>query len=66
MNMMDNLDIGLAEFKRMKSLDRDILVYNNLVHIRKKIGDYKLHKKIQYVWLSVLTVALGFKKFAGL
>jgi len=63
--MGDNLDIGLTEFKRMKSIDRDVLVYNNLVHIRKKIGDYQLHKKIQYVWLLVLTVALGLKKFIG-
>jgi len=63
--MGDNLDIGLTEFKRMKSIDRDVLVYNNLVHIRRKIGDYQLHKKVQYVWLLVLTVALGFKKFIG-
>jgi len=62
----NNLDIGLCEFKRMKSIDRDILIYNNLVHIRKKIEDYKFHKKIQYVWLSVLTILLGFKKFIGI
>lgn len=63
--MGNNLDIGLPEFKRMKITDRDILMYNNLVHIRRKIGDYSFHKKIQYVWLSVLTIALGFKKFIG-
>jgi len=64
--MENNLDIQLSEFKKMRSLDRDILMYNNLVHIRKKIGDYKFHKKIQYVWLSILTVFLGLKKFIGL
>ena len=63
--MSNSLDIGLAEFKRMRSLDRDVLMYNNLTHIRKKIGDYKLHKKIQYVWLTVLTVFVGLKKFVG-
>lgn len=61
--MENNLDIGLCEFKRMKSIDRDILIYNNLVHIRKKIEDYKFHKKLQYVWLSILTILLGLKKF---
>ncbi len=59
------LDIGLTEFKRMKSMDRDVLMYNNLIHIRKKIGDYKLNKKIQYVWLVILTIFVGVKKFIG-
>lgn len=59
----NGLDIGLTEFKKMKSMDRDILIYNNLVHIRKKIGDTRFHRKIQYVWLFILTVALGLRKF---
>lgn len=62
---MANLNIGLDEFKRMKSKDRDILIYNNLVHIRKKVGDYHFNKKIQYVWLFVLTVFVGIKKAVG-
>ena len=61
----NGLDIGLKEFKGMRSLDRDVLMYNNLLNIRKKIGDYKLHKKIQYVWLIGLTIFVGIKKFIG-
>ena len=64
--MNNGLDIGLKEFQRMNSLDRDTLMYNNIIHIRKKIGDYKLHKKIQYVWLILLTIFMGVKKFIGL
>lgn len=64
--MANNLEVGLAEFKRMRSLDRDVLMYNNLVHIRKKISDYKLHKKVQYVWLTILTIFVGLKKFIGI
>lgn len=64
--MENNLDIGLNEFKRMKSIDRDILIYNNLVHIRKKIEDYRFHKKLQYAWLSILAILLGLKKFMGI
>ena len=64
--MINNgLDIKLNEFKKMGSLDRDILIYNNLVQIRKKIGDYNFHKKLQYVWLIVLTIFVGLKKFIG-
>jgi len=62
----DCLNIGITEFKKMKAIDRDVLIYNNLINIRTKIGDYKLNKKIQYVWLLILTIALGFKKFVGL
>ncbi len=61
----NGLDIRLDEFKRMKSIDRDVLMYNNLVHIRKKLGEYKLHKKIQYIWLVLLTIFVGLKKFIG-
>lgn len=62
---MNRLDINLQQFKKMKALDRDELIYQNLVHIRKKIGDYKLNKKIQYVWLIVLTIWMGVKKYVG-
>lgn len=64
--MNNGLDIGLDEFKKMKSIDRDVLIYNNLVHIRKKFVDYKFHRKIQYVWLFVMTMALGLRKFLPL
>ena len=61
----DGLEVGLKEFKRMKGLDRDIIMYNNLKHIRKKMGDYKLHKKVQYIWLIGLTIFVGIKKYMG-
>ena len=63
--MGNGLDIGLKEFKRMRSLDRDELMYNNLVYIRKRFGDYRLNKKIQYIWLVLLTIFVGAKKFIG-
>ncbi|MEK0335814.1 MAG: hypothetical protein QQN41_00055 [Nitrosopumilus sp.] len=63
--MANNLDIGLNEFKRMKSLDRDVLMYNNLIHIRSRIGDYKFHKKVFYVWLTALSIFVGLKRFVG-
>ena len=64
--MINNgLDIGLSEFKKMKSTDRDILIYNNLINIRNRIGDYKLHKKVQYIWLGLLTIFVGIKRFIG-
>ena len=64
--MNDGLEVGLKEFKRMKGLDRDIIIYKNVKHIRKKMDDYKLHKKVQYIWLSLLTIFVGVKRFIGL
>lgn len=64
--MNNGLDIGLEEFKKMKSMDRDILIYNNLVHIRKKFIDYKFHRKITYTWLFVISILVGVKKYIGL
>jgi len=63
--MANGLDINLTEFKKMKSMDRDVLIYNNVLHIRKKFGDYKLNKKIQYVWLGLLTAFVGVKRYLG-
>jgi len=63
---MNGLDISLDQFKRMKSQDRDELIYKNLVHIRKTIGDTKFHRKLHYVWLSSLTIFVGLGRYLGL
>lgn len=40
---------------KLSARERDVMIFRNLVHIRKQLKDYSLHKKIQYAWLSVLT-----------
>ena len=56
---MNGLEVSLDEFKRMKSLDRDILIYKNVCASRQsKFGIY-----LVYIWLFILTVALGFRKY---
>ena len=64
--MNDGLNIGLKQFKRMNAKDRDELIYQNLLHIRKKVGEVKLHRKLQYIWLFILTTATGLRKFLPL
>ncbi len=59
------LDIGISQFKKMSAIDRDVLIYNNLISIRRRQGDYKLHKRIQYIWLACLTIFVGLKKYIG-
>ena len=60
------LDITEEQFIKMGSKERDLIMFRNVTHIRKKFKDYSFHRKIQYVWLSVLTVAVGLKRFMGI
>lgn len=57
------LDINLDAFKKMTAKDRDILIYKNVITIKDKIDDYKFHRKIQYVWLALLTPFLILRRF---
>ena len=61
----NGLDITEEQFLKMDSKERDLIMFRNVTHIRKKFKDYSFHRKIQYVWLAVLTIALGFKRFIG-
>jgi len=62
----NGLDIGLDEFKRMKQVDRSILIYQNLTHIRKSFKEYRFYKKIVLWWLLILSTFVGLKRFIGL
>ena len=62
----NGLDITEEQFKKMTSLDRDLVMFKNVTHIRKQFRDYSFHRKIQYVWLSALTIVFGLKKFIGM
>ncbi|MHA1191944.1 MAG: hypothetical protein ACTSP9_06560 [Promethearchaeota archaeon] len=64
--MNNGLDITEEQFMKMNSKERDLITFRNLTHIRKKLKDYSFHRKIQYTWLFVLTIALGFRKFLPL
>jgi len=55
--MAPGLDISEEQFMSMGSKERDLTMFRNMVYIRKQFKDYKLNKKIQYVWLSILTTA---------
>ena len=55
----NGLDISEEQFMQMNSKQRDLTMFRNMTHIRKQFKDYAFHKKVQYVWLTVLTAALG-------
>lgn len=59
----NGLDITEEQFLKMGSRERDLIMFRNVTHIRKKFRDYSFHRKIQYVWLFVLSAAIGLKRF---
>ena len=56
---MNGLDISLEQFKKMNSLDRDILIYKNVVANRTS----KFQQYIIFIWLFLLTCAMGLRQF---
>lgn len=58
--MTEGLDINLESFKKMKATDRDVLIYQNVLATKKQLSDYKLHRKINYSWLTAVTAGLVF------
>ena len=61
--MNNGLDITEEQFMKLSNKERDLMVFRNIVHVRKKFKDYHVHKKIQYVWLVVLTGLFGIRKY---
>ena len=62
----NGLDITEEQFMKMSSVERDLIMFRNVTYIRKKFKDYSFHRKIQYVWLSVLSLVLIGKRFIPL
>ena len=62
----NGLDITEEQFIKMSSKERDLMMFRNVTHIRKQFKDYSFHRKINYVWLSVLTIAIIGRRFIPL
>jgi len=62
----NGLDITEEQFIKMSSKERDLMMFRNVTHIRKQFKDYSFHRKINYVWLSVLTITIIGRRFIPL
>jgi len=45
---MNGLDITEEQFMQMGTKEQNLMLFRNLVHIRSKFKDYKVHRKVQY------------------
>lgn len=64
--MGEGLNVGLDQFNKMSSKDRDSVMFQNIVHLRVKTRSDQLNKKIQYFWLVGLSLLMGAKRMFGL
>ena len=64
--MVDGLDVGKKEFMKMGSKDRDGVMFDNMVHLRGKVKNDVINRRVQYIWLICLTGIMGIRKFLGL
>ncbi len=64
--MEAGLDVGINEFNKMSSKDRDSVMFQNMVDIRGKVKKDQVERKIHRYWLIAITGILGIKKMFGL
>jgi hypothetical protein len=64
--MEEGLDVGLDQFNKMSSKDRDSVMFQNMVHIRGTVKKSQFESKIHRFWLIGLTGMLGIKRLLGL
>jgi len=61
--MSEGLDIGLNSFKKLPRNEKDALIYENILHIKKKVSSFYFYRKINYAWLCILTIATVGEKY---
>ena len=58
--MVNGLSLGLEEFRSLPQRQKLDCLYENQCKTLLEIKGYKFHQKIQYPWLSALTLAMIF------
>ena len=64
--MEEGLDVGLDQFSKMRSKDRDSVMFQNIVHLRKRSKSDHTERKLHRYWLIALTGLFGIKRMLGL
>lgn len=58
--MANGLFIGIEEFRVLPSKEKLDCLYENQCRTLQEIKGYRFHQKIQYPWLTVITLATIF------
>lgn len=57
--MFDGLNVTRDQFLDLPKKQKDLVIFDNVTHIKNSLENYKVHRKIQYVWLSSITTILA-------
>lgn len=63
---MSGLIINENVLDRLPIKKQVTIIRQNTEEIKEMVHGYRFHQKIQYVWLTVLTISIGLNKFMGL
>jgi len=58
--MANGLSLGLEEFRALPQKQKLDCLYENQCRTLLEIKSYKFHQKVQYPWMTVLTMAIIF------
>lgn len=64
--MTEGLQLNMREFEKLPNKEQHAILYQNIEEIKGLVMGYKFNQKIQYAWLTVLTIALGLTKYLGI
>lgn len=62
---MNGIQINKEEFMKMPVKEQNLVLFNNTEELKELVRGYRFHQRIQYVWLAVLTIAVGAGKYIG-
>ena len=63
--MVNGLSINEHEFVQLPTKEQLTILYHNTEILKSMVGKYKFNQKIQYIWLTLLTIGLGLKTYLG-
>ena len=60
--MVNGVSIGIEEFKKVNKSDRDVIMFENLLHIRNKLDESQVkldrHQKSDYMFYAGISSTL--------
>jgi hypothetical protein len=59
------ISISLHEFKKLNLKEQNSILFKNTEELKNLIRGYKYQIKVGYIWLTIVSVAIGINKYIG-
>ena len=64
--MVNGLTIDIVNFQSLNTKEKLDVLYTNTEELKDMIRGYKFQMKVNYIWLSLLTLGFGAGKLLGI